>query len=41
MREKATSCISFMPMLRTNSNKNEGVAKVVMEKEKIMAKKNK
>jgi hypothetical protein len=28
-----------MPILRTNSNKNEGVAKIVIEKEKIMAKK--
>ena len=28
-----------MPILRTNSNKNEGIAKVVIEKDKIMAKK--
>jgi hypothetical protein len=28
MREKATGWISFMLILRTNSNKNEGVAKV-------------
>ena len=34
MPEKATSWISFMLILRTNSNKNEGAAKVVKEKEK-------
>jgi hypothetical protein len=39
MPEKATSWISFMLILRTNSNKNEGIAKVVIEKDKIMAKK--
>ena len=40
MLEKATGWISFIPILRTDSNKNEAVAKIVIEKEKIMAKKN-
>ena len=34
MLEKATGWISFMPIHRTNSNKNEGDAKVAIEKKK-------
>jgi len=32
--EKATGWILFMSILRTNSNKNEGVEKIILEKEK-------
>jgi hypothetical protein len=37
MFAKATGWISFIPILRTTSNKNEGARKKEIEKDKIMA----